>query len=109
MRITRRKPKPDYVFGLDPLVSRLLLHGDGVTVVYQGRPDLQVEITDKIKLPTQLLSGGGKKIFVPLEITNIDSAGPSQVALATEGEQTVDIKLSGRPKVGIRTVVMTSS
>ncbi|MAE63122.1 MAG: hypothetical protein CMJ18_02515 [Phycisphaeraceae bacterium] len=36
--------------GLDALEPRVLLDGNGVTVVDQGLPDLQIEIADSFKV-----------------------------------------------------------
>ena len=66
---------------LEALEPRLLLNGDGVIDIDQGLPDLQVLFRDTIKLPDDYLTGGGKRLTLPLDILNVDTAGPDQVTL----------------------------
>jgi len=86
--------------GLEALEPRYLLDGDGVIEIDQGLPDLQILIADTIKLPTDYLSGGGNTLTVPLQISNVDTAGDDQVALPIAKGQTVEVKLLARPQDG---------
>ncbi len=55
---------------MEPLESRRMLSA-GVIDVIQGLPDLQVSLAPTYKTPVSLLSGNGKEIKLPVDITNI--------------------------------------
>ncbi len=86
--------------GLETLEPRLLLSGNGIIDVDQGLPDLSIDIRDSVVLPANYLSGRGVPIVMPMDVLNVDTAGPDQVALPVVAGTTVTIKLYARPENG---------